>query len=329
MTTADDPTTAGPLRVVGHVHSSLADPHGAPRQPEDGAPPARIEVTPTHAEAMVGLAAGDRVVVVTWLHLADREVLGVHPRRDPSRPRRGVFSTRSPVRPNPIGLHEVTVTGVDGTTLRVDALDAVDGTPVLDVRRAGPRARRDDGGHVVLTGVSGAGKTVVGRRVAAALGRRFVEGDDHHPQANRDRMAAGLPLDDDDRAPWLAALADELADAAARDEPVVLACSALKRAHRQRLRASGVPVRFVLLEVPPAVAAERVGGRQGHFMPSSLVGSQFAALEVDVDLLVVDATLAVDDVVAASVALVRSGARASGDPAVVDHHPPDDATGDA
>lgn len=165
------------------------------------------------------------------------------------------------------------------------------------------------GRSVVLMGVSGCGKSIVGARVADDLGVPFVEGDDHHPQANVHKMAAGEPLDDDDRAPWLAALADRLAGAAADDEPVVLACSALTRAYRDRLR-RGAPLRFVLLDIPPAVAAERVGGREGHFMPSTLVESQFDTLERPVgepDAVVVDATPSIDEVVAATHARLGAG----------------------
>ncbi len=125
------------LRPVGRVRSTLTDPVGAARQPGEGAPPARIEVATNYRTALAGLAVGDAVFVITWLHLADRDVLTVHPRGDQTRSEVGVFATRSPSRPNPIGLHVVRITSMtpDGD-IEVDALEAVDGTPVLDVKPA-------------------------------------------------------------------------------------------------------------------------------------------------------------------------------------------------
>ena len=122
------------LRPIGWVRSALTDRGAAPKQGDEGAPPARIEVDPDLAEAMADLTAGTTVIVLTWLHEADRDVLSVHPRDDARRPRTGVFSTRSPDRPNPVGLHVVTITGVEGTTLDVRDLEAIDGTPVIDVK---------------------------------------------------------------------------------------------------------------------------------------------------------------------------------------------------
>jgi tRNA-Thr(GGU) m(6)t(6)A37 methyltransferase TsaA len=122
------------LRPIGRVRSPLTDPAAAPKQADEGAPPARIEVRPEYAEAVDGLAAGEGVVVLTWLHRADRSVLAVHPRGDPARPLTGVFATRSQDRPNPVGLHVVTITAIEGTTIEVDALEAVDGTPVIDIK---------------------------------------------------------------------------------------------------------------------------------------------------------------------------------------------------
>jgi tRNA-Thr(GGU) m(6)t(6)A37 methyltransferase TsaA len=119
---------------VARVRSSLTDLADAPKQGDEGAPGATIEFDPTCAEAAAGLAAGDEVILLAWLDRADRTVQSVHPRSDPSRPLTGVFSTRSPDRPNPIGLHRVTVEGVDGLSLRVSGLDAVDGTPIVDVK---------------------------------------------------------------------------------------------------------------------------------------------------------------------------------------------------
>nr|WP_232661042.1 tRNA (N6-threonylcarbamoyladenosine(37)-N6)-methyltransferase TrmO [Pseudonocardia sp. TRM90224] len=122
------------VRPIGWVRSPLTDRSAAPKQGDEGAPPARIVIRPELAEAMADLAAGTRVIVLTWLHEGDRDVLAVHPRDDPSRPSTGVFSTRSADRPNPVGLHVVTVAGIDGTTLDVHDLEAVDGTPVIDIK---------------------------------------------------------------------------------------------------------------------------------------------------------------------------------------------------
>jgi len=131
------------VRPVGWVESELATVDRAPRQPDEGAPPARIRLEPYAAPAAADLRPGDRVVVLTWLHLADRRRLSVHPRGDMSAPLTGVFSTRSPDRPNPVGLHEVTITRVLGETIEVDHLEAIDGTPVIDLKpRLGAVAQR-------------------------------------------------------------------------------------------------------------------------------------------------------------------------------------------
>jgi len=122
------------LRAIGHVESPLTDPALAPKQGDEGAPDAWLVFDPAVAEALDGLEAGARVLVLTWLDRADREVLSVHPRDDTSRPRTGVFGTRSADRPNPIGLHRVEIAAVDGTRVLVRQLEAVDGTPVLDVK---------------------------------------------------------------------------------------------------------------------------------------------------------------------------------------------------
>ena len=127
-----DPTYE--LRPVGWVESPLTDRDRAPRQGDEGAPPARIVFRPEVREAAADLRAGDQVLVLTWLHQGRRDVLAVHPRGDPDRPRQGVFSTRSADRPNPIGLHAVTIVGVEGDTIAVSNLEAIDGTPVLDVK---------------------------------------------------------------------------------------------------------------------------------------------------------------------------------------------------
>lgn len=122
------------LRPIGRVESPLADPASAPKQGDEGAPEATIVVAGEFAPALDGIAAGDAVLVLTWLDRADREVLSVHPRGDASRPRTGVFATRSPHRPNPIGLHRVRILAIEGERLRVAGLEALDGTPVLDLK---------------------------------------------------------------------------------------------------------------------------------------------------------------------------------------------------
>ena len=124
------------LRPVGVVRSSLADLAAAPKQGEEGAPEAWITFEERVVPALHRLVPGDRVVVVTWLHRADRDVLQVHPRDDESVPLHGVFATRSPDRPNPIGLHTVTITEVREDSLLVAPLEAIDGTPVLDIKIA-------------------------------------------------------------------------------------------------------------------------------------------------------------------------------------------------
>jgi tRNA-Thr(GGU) m(6)t(6)A37 methyltransferase TsaA len=122
------------VRLIGRVESILTETASAPKQADEGAPPAVLRLDPALAAGTAGLEVGDRIVVVTWLDRADRNVLSVHPRGDVARPVTGVFATRSPSRPNPIGLHEVTITRLDGAIVEVDALEAVDGTPVLDIK---------------------------------------------------------------------------------------------------------------------------------------------------------------------------------------------------
>jgi tRNA-Thr(GGU) m(6)t(6)A37 methyltransferase TsaA len=119
---------------IGRVESTLTDRAGAPKQGHEGGPEAWLVFEPAVADGLAELRPGDRIVVVTWLHLADRDVLRVHPRDDPANPERGVFSTRSADRPNPVGLHPVEVVAVDGLRVRVSDLEAVDGTPILDVK---------------------------------------------------------------------------------------------------------------------------------------------------------------------------------------------------
>ncbi|MGI5498658.1 tRNA (N6-threonylcarbamoyladenosine(37)-N6)-methyltransferase TrmO [Lentzea sp. CA-135723] len=122
------------LQPIGHVESPLTDRSAAPKQPDEGAPEAALVFAPEYARAMRELSPGQDVLVLTWLDRADRSVLAVHPRSDPDRAETGVFSTRSPDRPNPIGLHHVRITSVEGLNVRVAHLEAIDGTPIVDVK---------------------------------------------------------------------------------------------------------------------------------------------------------------------------------------------------
>jgi tRNA-Thr(GGU) m(6)t(6)A37 methyltransferase TsaA len=122
------------LREIGRVESPLTDRAVAPKQGFEGGPDAWIEFVPEVREALEGLQVGRRVIVFTWFHEADRDVLQVHPRDDPANPLTGVFATRSSDRPNPIGMHPVTVLAIEGLRLRVSDLEAIDGTPVVDLK---------------------------------------------------------------------------------------------------------------------------------------------------------------------------------------------------
>ena len=122
------------LVPIGRVESELTDPSGAPKQGFEGGPDAWLVLEPRVLDALDGVERGARVIVLTWLDRADRDTLTVHPRDDPRNPLRGVFATRSADRPNPIGLHEVTVLAVEGNRIRVSDLEALDGTPVLDLK---------------------------------------------------------------------------------------------------------------------------------------------------------------------------------------------------
>jgi len=124
------------LQPVGVVRSSLRRLEDAPRQGSEGAPEAWLEIDARFADAVEGLASQDVILVMTWLHQADRETLKVHPRGEPQNPLSGVFATRSPDRPNPIGLHRVTLLEIVGRRLRVHPLEAVDGTPIVDIKPA-------------------------------------------------------------------------------------------------------------------------------------------------------------------------------------------------
>jgi len=122
------------LRPIGLIRSSIKQRSEAPKQGSEGAPDAWLEVSPLVAKGLHGLAVGDAIIVVTWLHLARRDVLKVHPRSDRTRPLTGVFATRSPDRPNPLGLHPVTVREVEKNRLRIGPIEAIDGTPVVDIK---------------------------------------------------------------------------------------------------------------------------------------------------------------------------------------------------
>ena len=142
----------------------------------------------------------------------------------------------------------------------------------MNAERTARGARR-----IVVMGVSGAGKSTVGAALARRLGMPFVDADDLHPPANIEKMRAGIPLVDADRMPWLDLVGVALADASAPG--VVVACSALRRAYRERLREAAADVVFVALEGDPELLAERMGARPGHFMPATLLASQLAAYE--------------------------------------------------
>jgi tRNA-Thr(GGU) m(6)t(6)A37 methyltransferase TsaA len=126
--------TSFTLRPIGRVESSLTDLESAPRQPDEGAPPAWLAFDTDVLEGLRSLRAGDEIILLTWLDRARRDVLSVHPRGDTTRPQEGVFSTRSPHRPNPVGLHRVEITAIDGARVRVRSLEAIDGTPIIDVK---------------------------------------------------------------------------------------------------------------------------------------------------------------------------------------------------
>src|SRR6478609_7913915 len=124
----------GELTLIGRVESSLTDPASAPKQGDEGAPDAWLAFDESVADALTDVAPGDRLIVLTWLDRARRDVLRVHPRDDRANPLQGVFNTRSPDRPNPIGLHPVQVVSVEGARVRVRNLEAIDGTPIVDVK---------------------------------------------------------------------------------------------------------------------------------------------------------------------------------------------------
>jgi len=122
------------LSPIGFLHSSLKDRGAAPNQGREGAPDAWLEVDTTLAGGLEGIEVGAELIVITRLHQAERDILKTHPRNDQTRPLTGVFATRSPDRPNPLGLHRVTVREIDGTSVKVGPIEAIDGTPVVDLK---------------------------------------------------------------------------------------------------------------------------------------------------------------------------------------------------
>ncbi len=126
--------TSYAIEPIGFVRSKLTRLEDAPMQGDEGAPEAWLELTPLAALGLTGITGGDEIILLTWLHLAQRDVLQVHPRGDINRPLTGVFATRSPDRPNPIGIHRVSVLEVADQKLRVASLEAIDGTPILDIK---------------------------------------------------------------------------------------------------------------------------------------------------------------------------------------------------
>lgn len=163
---------------------------------------------------------------------------------------------------------------------------------------------------VVVMGVAGCGKSSVGQRLAAALGYAFIEGDAHHPPANIAKMSSGIPLTDDDRDGWLGTLAGFIADAHRDERGLVVACSALKRRYRDRLRGDCGRVVFLHLHGDKALIASRMGARTAHFMPTALVDSQFADLEMpaaDEAVLSYEVTLPADAIVADACARLTGG----------------------
>ncbi len=150
---------------------------------------------------------------------------------------------------------------------------------------------------IVVMGVAGCGKSSVGDAISHRSGGRLIEGDVFHPAANIEKMSAGIPLNDDDRAGWLTRLGEEMSACVASGERAILTCSALKLAYRDKLRAAVPNLGFVFLELTREEAADRVSHRPGHFMPASLIDSQFATLESpkgEVLVLALDATLPIE-----------------------------------
>jgi gluconokinase len=160
---------------------------------------------------------------------------------------------------------------------------------------------------IILMGVAGSGKTAVGSRVAKRLGWLFLDADDFHPPANVEKMKRGIPLDDNDRAPWLERMHSELRRQIDEGQSVLLACSALKDSYRQTLRDHLPEARFVFLDVDRSTLLERLQKRQAHFFPKELLDSQLATLQRPHDAFVVDANRPIDEVVDSIVEAVSQG----------------------
>jgi len=159
---------------------------------------------------------------------------------------------------------------------------------------------------IIVMGVAGAGKTTVGNALSSRLGWRFVDGDDLHPAANRDKIARGEPLDDGDRAPWLDALGRLIAELDTRSGSAVLACSALRQSYRDRLTACSPRLLWVYLRADPALVRARLAARRDHLATPAILDSQFAALEEPTDVLTLDACWPAEVLVASIVsALAR------------------------
>lgn len=127
------------LYPIGFIHSPLKRREEAPKQGNEGAPDAWLELNPAVAEALDGITVGDKIIIITWFHRSQRNVLKTHPRDDKNIPLTGIFATRSPDRPNPLGLHPVTVLEIEGNRLKVGPLEAIEGTPVVDIKPALPQ----------------------------------------------------------------------------------------------------------------------------------------------------------------------------------------------
>jgi tRNA-Thr(GGU) m(6)t(6)A37 methyltransferase TsaA len=122
------------LHPIGYIRSKLKLLQDAPRQGNEGAPDAWIDIAPEYTEAMANLTVGENIIVITWFHQAQRHILKVHPRNDETIPLTGIFSTRSPDRPNPLGLHRVKILAIEGNAIQVAPIEAIDGTPVVDIK---------------------------------------------------------------------------------------------------------------------------------------------------------------------------------------------------
>ncbi|WP_353814925.1 gluconokinase [Agromyces sp. SYSU T00266] len=170
-------------------------------------------------------------------------------------------------------------------------------------------------GPVVVMGVSASGKSTVGARLADRLGVPFADADELHPPANIDKMRSGIPLDDADREPWLDRVGATLADCAGSASGIVVACSSLRRAYRDRIRRAAPAARFVHLHLSEAELAERAGARPGHFMPATLLASQLATLEPPADdepALTLDAGAPIDEIVDVAAAWLAAAPKVDG-----------------